>query len=105
VHQDLGVATRAEYVATLFQFVAKLWMVIDLAVVGNDDLPIFVRKRLGTASDVDDAEPDVRQPYPLSGVESVAIRSAVPNRCRHATEQVKADRGRGAAGYSGYAAH
>src|SRR5207245_3470462 len=46
MNEDFGVASRSEYVAFLLELPTQLRMVVDLAVVGDDDLPVFIRQRL-----------------------------------------------------------
>src|SRR4051812_44670786 len=57
VHDDLGIAARAERVAALLELRAKLLVVIDFAVQDDDDRPVFVEKRLISRFEVDNPQP------------------------------------------------
>ena len=48
-------------------------MIVDLAVVVNDDLPVLIRERLGSAVDVYDAQADVREAHPLTDEKTIAV--------------------------------
>ena len=57
VREHLGVAMRAEPVTGAFELVLELAVVVDLAVLDDDDGAVLVRDRLVAAGQVDDREP------------------------------------------------
>ena len=56
VDEHLGVGVRAEGVAGALELVAQLGVVVDLAVLDDDDAAVLVRDRLVAAGEVDDRE-------------------------------------------------
>jgi len=63
VHDDLGVAARAELVAERFQFGDQFLEVVDLAVEHDDDAAVLVVQRLLPGRDIDDRKPTVAEPH------------------------------------------
>src|SRR6185436_1924721 len=61
VNDDLGVALRREAVPLLFEALAQLLEVVDLAVLDGPDRSVLVAHRLMATGDVDDAQPAVAQ--------------------------------------------
>jgi hypothetical protein len=89
VHEDFGVASSAENVATLFELVPELRVVENVASGCEDDLTILVCQRLPGASYVHDAQSDMREAYLPAGIESITIRSPVPDGRSHAPKRMK----------------
>jgi hypothetical protein len=77
-------ASSTENVAPLFELVAQLGMVENLASRCEDDLTILIRQRLPAAPNVYNAQSYMREAYLPPGIESEAVRSPVPDRGRHA---------------------
>src|SRR5450759_4464813 len=80
-------------------------MVVDLTVIGDDDLPILVRQRLGASSYVHDAQSDVREADPLSDIETVSIWAPVTDGSRHPSKCVDRYSGRDRACNTSDSAH
>ena len=105
MNQHLGVAARPEHVPAYFELVPQLEVVVDLAVVNDADVPVLVRHRLCTAGDIDHAQPHVREADPVVCVEAEPIGPTMPDRGRHALEQLGRDAARPLAGDACQAAH
>src|SRR5262249_4477600 len=111
VDEHLGVAPRPEAVAGALELVHQLAVVVDLAVLDDDDAAVLVRDWLVAPGQVDDRGPSRRDPDQLVDVHALRVRPPVVERLRHAAEPIRVDRatcGRdpadpahGAAGYSG----
>ena len=86
VHEDFRIAARAEAVSGRDQLLAELQVVVDLAVVHDEDGAVLVAQRLRAAGDVDDAEPHVGEADPRPGVAPAAVGAAVAQGGRHAVE-------------------
>ena len=61
-------------------------MVVHFTVVGDNDLSILVRQRLGSGSDIHDAQSYMGKTDPLADVEPVTIWPAMLDRGSHARE-------------------
>ena len=57
VHEHLGVAAGAEAVTRALELAHQLAVVVDLAVLDDDDRAVLVRDRLVAGSQIDDGEP------------------------------------------------
>jgi hypothetical protein len=86
VNQNFGITSRPEDVAVGLQLPTQLDVIVHLAIVSDDDLTVFVRQRLRTPSNIDDAQTDVREADVLTGVETVAIWTPMLNGRCHAGE-------------------
>src|SRR5690348_57718 len=87
--QHLGIGVRRKHTAFTFQFLAQLTKVVDLAVVGDPQLPIPVAHRhVAVGGKVKYGEPPRTQPDPGSVRESLLpyagiIRPAMGLDVRH----------------------
>ena len=86
VNEDFRVARRRERVATGHELGAQLHVVVDLAVVDDDDAPVLVRQGLCASGEIDDAQARVGEADAASGVEAVAVRTTVSDGRRHAQQ-------------------
>ena len=86
VNQDLGVAVRAERVARTLQLGHELLVVVDLAVLHDDDGAVLVRDRLVAAGEIDDREPPCREPDGAVDERAAGIRAAMHERSTHRRE-------------------
>jgi hypothetical protein len=95
VHENLCLASGAENVASGFELTTELGIIENIACGYDDDLTVFVCQGLPRILQIGDAQPDMREANLSSGVESVTIRSPVPNRRSHAPQCLDgyADRG------------
>ena len=92
VHEHLGVATRAERVAGALELVHELAVVVDLAVLDDDDRAVLVRDRLVAAGQVDDREPARGDADALVRVHALRVGAAMDERLRHRTQPVDVER-------------
>ena len=88
VGQDLGVAVGPQLVAAGQHHVPKLGVVVDLAVVDDDDRAIFVGHRLRTARHILDGQPAVAEMDVPVAVEALAVRSPVGDRVGHGPDEL-----------------
>ena len=86
VHQHLGVAVRAKAMTRAHELVRELLVVVDLAVLHDDDAPVLVRDRLVAGVEVDDREPPRRQPDGAVDERAVGVRAAMHERLAHRRE-------------------
>ena len=91
VHEHLGVAVRAEAVPGALQLLHQLAVVVDLAVLHDDDGAVLVRDRLVAARQVDDREPAGRDPDRAVDVRALGVGAAVVQRFGHAPQPVGVD--------------
>ena len=87
MHDDLGVAARMEAVTERLQLGYELLVVVDLAVVDDDDRAVLVVEGLLTGREIDDREPAVTERDTRLEVQAVAIGPAVGDRVVHAQRQ------------------
>ena len=93
-HDHFGVRPRLEPVPVRNQLLAKLPVVVDLAVVGHRDRPVLVRHRLGAGrGEVDDRQPSMPERRAVIVVVAHAIRSAVRLHLGHAHDDSRVVRG------------
>jgi hypothetical protein len=103
--KNFRVAARPENMSPCLKLEPKLAMIVDFAIVGNDDASIFVRQRLRTAMEVDNTQSDVRESDVGTNVETVTVRAAVFDRSRHSAERLDAYSSWVASRNAGYPAH
>ena len=84
VDDDLGVGVRAEDVALGLQLRLALGVVEQLAVEDDRDAAVLVGDRLVAVAEADDGEAAVGEAEAGADQESVVVRSAMPERLRHA---------------------
>ncbi len=77
VDEHLGVGGGAEAVAAALELTAQLAVVVDLAVLDDDDAAVLVGDRLIAAGEVDDRESPHRQRHAVSGKAALAVRPPV----------------------------
>ena len=101
-----AIRSGAEPVAHGFQFHTKFLEVIDLAVVGYNNLVLCGRHRLVTGGcQVYDRQPTVAEADEAVRIEPLAIRPPVDNSIRHLPEKNRGDRFAIQIKYTRYAAH
>ena len=83
---------RAEPVTGAFELVLELAVVVDLAVLDDDDGAVLVRDRLVAAGQVDDREPARRDADALLRVHALGVGAAMDERLRHRTQPVDIER-------------
>src|SRR6185437_6935086 len=107
MHDDFGVAARAELVAARVELLVELRKIVDLAIEADTDRAVFVEQRLAAQGrEVDDRQTPVAEPDARRDVEAGIIRPAVMQRVGHAREQRRVDRScRDGIEYAGNAAH
>ncbi len=91
VDEHLGVGARAERVARRLELAHQLAVVVDLAVLDDDDRAVLVRDRLVAAVEVDDREPPCGDSDSLADVHALRVGAAVIERGRHRAEPVRID--------------
>ena len=86
VRDHLGVAVRAEAVAGARELVRELRVVVDLAVLHDDDASVLVRDRLVAGVEVDDREAPRGEPDRAVDERAVRVGAAVNERRAHRRE-------------------
>jgi hypothetical protein len=87
VNDDLRVTSSVEDVSERLQFGDQRLVVIDLAVVDDDDRAVLVVKRLLSRGDVDDGEAPMTETDAGLDVHALAVGSPVRLRVVHALQQ------------------
>ena len=87
VHDHLGVAARVEAVTERLQLRYQRLVVVDLAVVDDDDRAVLVVERLLAGREVDDRQPAMAERDPRLEVQTVAVGSAMGDRLVHTQRQ------------------
>ena len=83
VHEHLAVGTGAELMSQLLQLLLKILVVIDLAVVGQDQRAVLIRDRLVAALEVDDTQPAKAHGDGIVHVQTVRVGTAVSDDLGH----------------------
>ena len=89
---DLGVALGAEDMAERGELGDQLLVVVDLAVVDDDDTSILVPQRLLARREIDDGQPLVAEADSRFDVQAFFVRAAMTLRFVHAQEEAAVDR-------------
>src|SRR5688572_23530266 len=105
VDDRFGVTAGLKRVAAALEIAAQLAVVVDLAVEDNPDRPVFVRDRLMTAFEVDDAQAAHAERHAIAEIDPFVVRTAVHDRGAHAADIRLGYRGSIPAHDSGNAAH
>src|SRR5215469_5147505 len=93
MHDDLGIAARAEPVSPGFELIEQFDEVVDLTVEGDTDGAILIEKRLvSQRREIDDGQPAVSEADTWRRVIAVIIGPAVLERFRHLRQQPPIDR-------------
>ncbi len=87
MHDHLGVAARVEAVTERLQLRYQRLVVVDLAVVDDDDRAILVVERLLAGREVDDREAAMAERHTGLEVHAVSIRAPVGDRVVHAQRE------------------
>ena len=91
VHDDLGVAARAERMPAGGQLDDEFLIVVDLAVEHDGDSLVLVVERLVAAAEVDDRQAAMPEPDPGFEVEPVVVGTAMRDRVVHRDEEAARD--------------
>src|SRR6185295_2389187 len=86
VHDDLGIAARAEAVSEAHQLRAQLHVVEDLAVEHDPQRLVLVGERLLAGGEVDDGEPGMGEAGVPVAVDAELIGTAMAQGPRHSQE-------------------
>ena len=89
--QHFGIAARVEAVAGTLELVHQLAVVVDLAVLYDDDRAVLVRDRLVAAGQVDDREPAGGDRNGAVEMRALGVGAAVVERRGHAPEPFGVD--------------
>src|SRR5687767_1853384 len=92
MNDHFGVAAGAEHKPQLGQLGNQFLIVIDLAVVYDDDRPILVIERLLAGSQIDDREPPMPEPNAWRKMQSTLVRTAMMLRLVHSHQHVSLNR-------------
>ena len=92
VREHFGVAAGAKDVPGTPEVVPQLAVVVDLAVLDDDDRAVLVRDRLVAARQVDDREPAGGDADALVRVHALGVGAAMEERLRHRTQPVDVER-------------
>ena len=92
VHDDLGVAARAEDVAERLQLGDQLLVVVDLAVEDDDDAAVLVEQRLLAGREVDDRQAAVAEADARLDVKAAFVGAAMVLRSRSCARARARDR-------------
>ena len=104
VNEHLGVAAAAEPVTCPLELVHELAVVVDLAVLHDDDAAVLVRDRLVASGQIDDRQPACGDPDRSVEMRALGVRAAVEQSRRHAAKPIGVD-GAAAAGDPADPAH
>src|SRR5579871_4935457 len=77
VNNDFGIRRRPERVARGLQFGPQLAEIVQLAIVGDPDLAVFVRHRLTAGDEVDDRQAAMAQSNGTMNMHALPIRTAM----------------------------
>ena len=91
VGDHLRIRLRREAVAERLELLAKLDVVVDLAVLHHPEAPALVGDRLVAAVEVDDREPSVRHPEAGVEIEADSVGTAMPELARHVEQEFPRD--------------
>src|SRR5277367_244968 len=80
-----------ELVSVAKQILAKFRIVVDFAVQHHPNAAVFIRNRLVTAGDIDDAQAPKTQPDARSRVNPFVIRASMNNCLRHPADEIFRD--------------
>src|SRR2546425_9607313 len=105
VNDSFRIAVGIELVAELFELLAQLAIVVDLAVENNPGGAVLIMNRLLSVREIDDREPPHRQSHPIAEIETVIVRTTMTNRLVHAREQLTINRSAVFVNYSCNATH
>ena len=89
--QHLGVRVRPERIAALEELGAELDVVVELAVVGDPELPVRRAQRLVAALDVDDRQAPVAETDVAEDLGAAIVGAAVRQHVRHPVEHARID--------------
>ena len=92
MNDSFSVAVGIELVAELFELLAQFAIVVDLAVENNPGRAVLIMNRLLSVREVDDREPSHGQAHAIAEIETVVVRTTMPNRLVHAREQLAINR-------------
>ncbi len=79
----LGIAVRAIAVAARDELLAQREMVVDFAIKHDPQRAVFVRNRLMTARNIDNAEPPHSDAHRAVGIKAVVVGSAMADHAAH----------------------
>ena len=99
------IAIRVKPMAQLFQFLAELQVVINLAIENDPRRPVLIGDWLLTTLDVDDRQPANAEPYAPIDVESILIGTSMADGFAHAREQRLVNRFRAVSNYAYNSTH
>ena len=91
VHDDLGVAARAEHVAERLQFGHQRPVVVDLAVVDDDHTAVLVEERLLAGREIDDGQAPMAEADTRRDVQPALVGAAVVLPFVHPIKHVAVD--------------
>ena len=93
VGENLRVAPGREDVAVALEPTSNRLVVVELAVLRGDDVATFVRERLVTVDDVDDAQPPHADRDSIVDVIAGVVGTSMPHRRGHRAQRCKVDSG------------
>src|SRR5262245_59216820 len=105
VHDGFGVTRRPQLVASGFEQIAQLLVVVDLAVEHDPNGSVFVRNRLVAVVQIDDAEAPHAEGNAVGQVDAFVVWSAVDHGVAHPADFVFEDWTPVPSNDSGYATH
>src|SRR5437667_8574602 len=88
VNDSFSIAVGIELVAELFELLAQLAIVVDLAVENNPCRAVLIMNRLLSVGEIDNREASHRQSDAVAEIEPVVVRTTMMNRFVHAREQL-----------------
>ena len=91
VGDHLRIRLGREAVAERLELLAKLDVVVDLAVLHHPEAPALVGDRLVAAVEVDDRESSVRHPEAGVEIEADSVGTAMPELARHLEQKLARD--------------
>src|SRR2546421_2687568 len=88
VNDSFSVAVGIELVAELFELLAQLAIVVDLAVENNPCRAVLIMNWLLSVREIDDRKTPHGQSHAVAEIKAIVVRTAMTNRFVHAREQL-----------------
>ena len=92
VNNHLGIGSSPETVPFILQLRSQFYIIKNLPVEGNPDIPVFVGKGLRTCGEIDNRQPGLGQNASIVEVGPEFVRAAMSNDIYHAAQQLSIGR-------------
>jgi hypothetical protein len=88
MHNGFGVRARGETVATFYQVVMEIEIIVNFSVQHHPHFAVFIRERLMAPGNIDDAESPEAKSDAGRSVDAFVIRAAMNDGLRHSMDGV-----------------